>query len=165
MKEGINMKKIEAQAIALEKSNLVIEYLEQMLNDSNDLKGRIEFDRFKINGEYMTTLEIYVPKDNFERHFNLGITSQHCNVFYEQLLDNILDRFLDSSDISITRFYKLRGMDHDFNGITVSNLSNSKVDINFICREENFQDVINKYNGKINEYVNSASEENNRKGK
>lgn len=88
------MKKIEAQAIAPERSRLVIEYITKILSDIEKVNASMNFSSAKIDNQMMCTLDIYVPQRNFEKHLNLGITSDHSLVLYEQILNDFIDTFL-----------------------------------------------------------------------
>ena len=65
-----------AKAIAILRSNLVKEYIVQILQDKYVVEGKFYFGTSFINGKEMCTLDIYVPFKNFERHFNLGIEKE-----------------------------------------------------------------------------------------
>lgn len=55
------MKKIEAQSLSPTKSNLIMEYITQILSDTDKLNGNIEFNFAKINNQMNCVLDIYVP--------------------------------------------------------------------------------------------------------
>ena len=61
------MTKEEAKKKAIEKSKIVMETLELILTDSMQVDGRMEFDAIKNGNEKVCTLEIYVPKRNYEK--------------------------------------------------------------------------------------------------
>ena len=81
------MKKIEAQAISPERSRLIIEYITKILSDTEKVNASMNFSSVKIDNQIMCTLDIYVPQRNFEKHLNLGITTDHDLILYEQLLN------------------------------------------------------------------------------
>lgn len=92
------MKKNEAQLLVPAKSNLIMEYITQILLDTDKLNGNIEFNFAKIDNQMNCVLDIYIPTKDFEKHLNLEITSDHCLVLYEQVLNDLL-KFLPSETI------------------------------------------------------------------
>ena len=60
------MKKSEAQALASEKSKLIIEYIIQILSDSERVNSNMSFCNTKIDNQQMCTLDIYVPDKNMK---------------------------------------------------------------------------------------------------
>lgn len=65
------MKKKDAQDLAIIRSNLIMEYITQILSDSNKLDAKMDFNFVKIDSEKMCVLDIYVPETKFEKHLNL----------------------------------------------------------------------------------------------
>lgn len=124
-------KKNEAQALASEKSKLVIEYIMQILSDSEKVNSTMNFYYAKIEVKKMCTLDIYVPKRNFEKHLNLGITGEHSLVLYEQILNDFIDIFLGHETIGITKYYSIKSMQGTFSGVNVINSTGSEIKINF----------------------------------
>lgn len=59
------MKKIEAQALAVEKSKLTIEYITQILSNKEIVNSKMNFSSANIDGQKMCTLDIYVPEKKF----------------------------------------------------------------------------------------------------
>ena len=102
------MKKKEAEVLALKKVDVIVEYIMQILEDTSKVSGMMNFSSAKIDGQNMCTMDIYVPFRNFEKHLNLGITSDHYNVLCKEFLDRVriksrLLSFLDKNDFF---FYK-----------------------------------------------------------
>lgn len=131
------MKKQEAIEVAKLRVNLILEYILQILGDEEKINGKINFSSAKINGEKMTTLDIYVPYRNFEKHLNLGIPIQHVNALYELFLNEVVNSILNSETIGATRYSTLKGMGLNFEGIECFNANGSKIKINMpgISRE------------------------------
>lgn len=96
------MKKSEAQVLAPIKSNLIIEYITQILSDTDKVTGNIDFNFSKINNQMNCVLDIYVPEKDFEKHLNLEVKRDHYLVLYEQVLTDLLS-FLPSDKIGITK--------------------------------------------------------------
>jgi len=147
------MKKIEAKALAPEKSKLVIEYITQILSDSEKVNSVIDFWYAKIDGQNMCTLDIYVPETNFEKHLNLGITIDHSLVLYEQILNDFLDTFLEHETMGVTRYYSIKSMQNDFSGIDAVNLNGSRIKINFNTTDPDFMSIVSGYTQRYNDFV------------
>lgn len=151
------MKKIDAQALAIEKSKLVIEYITQILSDKGIVNSKMNFSSAKIDGQKMCTLDIYVPEKNFEKHLNLEITIDHSMILYEQILNTFLDSFLENETMGVTKYYSVKSMLENFSGVKIINLIGSKIMVNFYYE---FPDIISMYNEKYNEYEKTINEKN-----
>lgn len=151
------MKKIEAQALAIEKSKLVIEYITQILSDKGIVNSKMNFSSAKIDGQKMCTLDIYVPEKNFEKHLNLGITIDHSMILYEQILNTFLDSFLENETMGVTKYYSVKSMLENFSGVKIINLIGSRIMVNFYYE---FPDIISMYNEKYTEYEKTINEKN-----
>ncbi|MBE6149840.1 MAG: hypothetical protein E7170_03875 [Firmicutes bacterium] len=142
------MKKDEALLLAQQRTKLVIEYIEKILNNENNITGKINFSAHKIDNQMMCTLSILIPFNNFEKHLNLGITSEHCDILYAQLFKDLLKTFLEHETIGISRCFD----DENFTGIT-ANSENSKLNLNFIYKGQKFNEIAKEFNDAINIYV------------
>ena len=149
------MKKVEAMELAPERSKLLCEYITQILSDNERVNGEIKINFAKINNEHMITFDIIVPSKNFEKHLNTGITIQQIDVLIEQILNDLLNTFLESETMGCTRYYSIRGgYGMNMNGVNAMNTIGSKLKINFICRGDKFNEQVENYNQRINEYAN-----------
>lgn len=149
------MKKVEAMELASERSKLLCEYITQILSDNERVNGKIKINFAKINNEHMITFDIIVPSKNFEKHLNTGITIQQIDVLTEQILNDLLNTFLESETMGCTRYYSIRGgYGMNMNGVNAMNTIGSKLKINFICRGDKFNEQVENYNQRINEYAN-----------
>lgn len=151
------MKKIEAQALAMEKSKLVIEYITQILSDKEIVNSKMNFSSAKIDGQKICTLDIYVPEKNFEKHLNLGITIDHSMILYKQILNTFLDSFLENETMGVTKYYSVKSMSENFSGVKIINLIGSRIMVNFYYE---FPDIISMYNEKYTEYEKTINEKN-----
>lgn len=79
-----------------------MEYITQILSDSNKLDAKMDFNFVKIDSEKMCVLDIYVPETKFEKHLNLGIPNYHSGVLFEQVLNDLL-HFLPSDTIGVSK--------------------------------------------------------------
>jgi hypothetical protein len=150
------MKKNEAQSLAPAKSNLIMEYITQILSDTDKISGKIEFNFAKINSQMTCVLDIYIPIKNFEEHLNLEITSDHCLVLYEQVLDDLLN-FLPSETMGVTKYYSIKSMSEYFSGVVALNKIGSELRINFNTTSPDFMILIDKYLEKYDEISKSLS--------
>lgn len=108
----------------------------------------------------MCTFDISVPIRNFEKHLNSGIPSQHCDVLNEQILQKLIENFMDSETLGVTKYYCIRGgYGMNMNGVDVINSIGSSIKINFICRGEKFEEQINNYDDILNQYIESHNKE------
>ncbi len=151
------MKKIEAQALAVEKSKLTIEYITQILSNKEIVNSKMNFSSANIDGQKMCTLDIYVPEKNFEKYLNLEITTDHSMILYEQILNDFLDTFLENETMGVTKYYSVKSMLENFSGVKIINLIGSKIMVNFYYE---FPDIISMYNEKYNEYEKTINEKN-----
>lgn len=157
------MKKIEAKALAPEKSKLVIEYITQILSDSEKVNSVMDFWYAKIDGQNMCTLDIYVPEKNFEKHLNLGITIDHSLVLYEQILNDFLDTFLEHETMGVTRYYSIKSMQNDFSGVDAVNRNGSRIKINFNTTDPDFMNIVSEYTQRYDEFAESLKNEEQKK--
>lgn len=148
------MKRNEAQVLVPTKSNLIMEYITQILSDTDKLNGDIEFNFAKINNQMNCVLDIYVPTKNFEKHLNLEITSDHCLVLYEQVLTDLL-KFLPSETIGITKYFSIKSMTEYFSGVVALNNTGSELKINFNTTNPDFMRLIDNYLEKYDEIAES----------
>lgn len=148
------MKKNEAQVLAPTKSNLIMEYITQILSDTDKLNGDIEFNFAKINNQMNCVLDIYIPTKDFEKHLNLEITSDHCLVLYEQVLTDLL-KFLPSETIGVTKYFSIKSMTEYFSGVIALNNIGSELKINFNTTDPDFLNIVSEYTRRYNEFAES----------
>ena len=101
----------------------------------------------------MVILDINVLKRNFKRSLNLGITSDHKNVLFEQLFNDLLETFLPHETMGITKYYSIKSMHQNFTGIDVTNTLGSRIEINFNSTGTEFLRLVENYQKKYNEFV------------
>ncbi len=149
----MNMKQLVPTVV--EKSDLIIEYITQILSDSDKVNGDIVFSYAKDKGKENCTFDLFVLSKGFERHFDSGISLQFSNVLYEQILNDLIDNFMESDTMGVGNFYSIKASNGQFNGVSVFNESGSKINLNFKYRDNNFSEIVEAYNKKINDYKNS----------
>lgn len=150
------MKKKEAEVLALKKVDVIVEYIMQILEDTSKVSGMMNFSSAKIDGQNMCTMDIYVPFRNFEKHLNLGITSDHYNVLCKEFLDRVITTFLPHETIGATRFYQFRS-NNIFDGVSIVNSIGSEIKVNMYGVDRS---ISNEYNEKYDEYINQSMMEN-----
>ena len=151
------MKKVEAQQLAIEKSKLIIEYIVQILSDPEKVTATMEFLSYKIENKKMLILDINVPKRNFSRCLNLGITSDHDIVLFEQLFNDLLDTFLTHETMGVTKYYSIKSMNQNFTGINAVNTIGSKILINFNSSGPEFKNLVDHYQAKYKAFEESIN--------
>lgn len=151
------MKKEEAKLLAPERAKLIIEYITQILSDEDKVKGQIDFSFAKIEKEEMCTFEISVSSKKFERHLNTGITLQQSDVLNEQILNDLIENFIDSEEIGITPFFSIKSTSGRFNGIKCYNLNGSEIHLNFQNGGQRFEVLKAEYNQKLKDYRNQEN--------
>lgn len=150
------MKKDEAKQIAPKVSNYVLETIEQLLSYPEKINGKINFTYFKINNQNMCSFDISVPTFGIDDHINSGITIEHTEVLYEQIFNDLLDKFLDSEKIGVGRYHEIKNiMGEDFTGMNYINLNGSKIALNFNIPGGKYRDIISKYTERIKIYEES----------
>lgn len=126
-----------------EKSKVVMETLELILIDSIPVLGELEFASVKSGKEEICTLEIYVPKRGYERHWLMDISTTYSAIFYEQIIRDLLKNFGNLEKIKLSAFYE----DNQKNcyAIKLENSLGSVVTLNFIWQGEQFNEVLELY--------------------
>lgn len=154
------MKKEEAREVSIKRADLIMEYIYQILSDTEVVVGKMNFGAKKIDGQIMETLDIYVPFKGFERHFNLGITSDHNNILYEELLNRFSDELFSHESIGVTEIYTLKSNVNSFEGVVVKNTIGSKIKIDMLGISEKLK---SKFNQAYIDYGNSLKDKKNNK--
>lgn len=159
------MKKQETQELAIEKSKVMIEYLENFLSDEN-IRGKMIFGADKVGKEELCTVDIML-NSGFERHFNLGIPSVHCDVFTRQFTNDLADTFAKEKTKGVTPFFEIKSMPplnrKGIDAISVdeeTEKSNSHIKIDFYYGGQDFYAIMHEYNQKLK----VAQEEQNKEG-
>lgn len=153
------MTRDECILLASQRAQLLISYLVQFLSDSNILNGEIFLDAKSIDNQKMCTFEIFV--DGFEKHLNTGIPLKYCDLLNEQIFNKLLDTFLESDTMGVSKYYTVRGgIGMNFDGVYAINTKGSRININFLCRGKEFFSQVEKYMSTIDEYVKKSQESN-----
>ena len=156
------MKKREAIEIAEKVSEVVMEYIEQILTDSVKVEGKIEFIPGRIEGypEKMSLVIISVPEKGFYKEINSRIPEIHSIAFYSIILEDLIDHFLESESLGVGRFYHVHGMmGPSFHGLTAASASGNRIHINFPQIGTELNDSIKEYNRKVDLYESKIEKE------
>ncbi len=152
------MKKQEAEVLAIDKSRVMIEYLEQILNDDNIL-GNMIFSSNKVDGEKekMCTVDIML-NNNTKRHLNLGIPSIHNDVFIKQFTSDLVDRFAKDDIMGVSPFFEIKSMPptsrRGMDAISINEKTgkiNNHIKIDFYSIGQDFYPIMKEYNEKLKE--------------
>ena len=152
------MKKKDALILSPQIVDLIMNYISQILDNTNKISGIINFNSLKIDGQNVCTLDIYVPNNSFEKHINLEITTDHVDIMFEKFLDRVITDILPHETIGATRFYHLRSNSNLFDGITIINSIGSEMKVNMYGID---RDIVNEYNKRYDQYRNSLINEGN----
>ncbi len=160
------MKKQEAEVLAIDKSRVMIEYLEQILSDDN-ISGNMIFSSNKIDGEKekMCTVDIML-NNNTEKHLNLGIPSVHSDVFTKQFTTDLVDRFAKDDIMGVSLFFEIKSMPptsrRGMDAISINKETgkiNNHIKIDFYSVGQNFYSIMKEYNEKLKEVQKEIEEE------
>lgn len=160
------MKKQEAIELAIDKSRVMIEYLEQILSDDNIL-GNMTFRSSKVEGEdeKMCTVDIMLSNGK-EKHLNLGIPSIHSDIFTRQFTSDLVDRFAKDDIMGVSPYFEIKsmppisrsGMDAISINKETSNINNH-IKIDFYYKGQDFDSIMEEYNKKLKEAQKEIEEE------
>ena len=159
------MKKQEAELIAIDKSRVMIEYLEQILSDDN-ISGNMIFSSNKIDGEKEKMCTVYIMlNNNTEKHLNLGIPSIYSDIFTKQFTTDLVDRFAKDNIMGVTHFFEIKSMPpisrRGMDAISINEETgkiNNHIKIDFYSIGQDFYSIMNEYNEKLKESQNEIEE-------
>ena len=160
------MKKQEAEILAIDKSRVIIEYLEQILNDDN-ISGNMIFSSNKVDGEKekMCTVDIML-NNGTEKHFNLGIPNIHSDVFTKQFTSDLVDRFAKDDMMGVSPFFEIKSMHptsrRGMDAISINEETgkiNNHIKIDFYYKGQDFDSIMEEYNKKLKEAQKEIEEE------
>ena len=160
------MKKQDAEVLAIDKSRVMIEYLEQILNDDNIL-GNMIFSSNKIDGkkEKMCTVDIMLSNGK-EKHLNLGIPSIHSDIFTRQFTSDLVERFAKDDIMGVSPYFEIKSMPptsrRGMDAISIDKETgkiNNHIKIDFYNKGENFDSIMKEYNEKLKEAQKEIKEE------
>ena len=160
------MKKQEAIELAIDKSRVMIEYLEQILSDDNIL-GNMTFRSSKVEGEdkKMCTVDIMLSNGK-EKHLNLGIPSVHSDIFTKQFTSDLVDRFAKDDIMGVSPYFEIKSMPpisrSGMDAISINKETgkiNNHIKIDFYYKGQDFDSIMEEYNKKLKEAQKEIEEE------
>ena len=159
------MKKQEAELIVIDKSRVMIEYLEQILSDDN-ISGNMIFSSNKIDGEKEKMCTVYIMlNNNTEKHLNLGIPSIYSDIFTKQFTNDLVDRFAKDNIMGVTHFFEIKSMPpisrRGMDAISINEETgkiNNHIKIDFYSIGQDFYSIMKEYNEKLKESQNEIEE-------
>lgn len=160
------MKKQEAMELAIDKSRVMIEYLEQILNDDN-ISGNMIFSSNKVDGEKekMCTAD-FMLNNGKEKHLNLGIPSIHSNIFIKQFTSDLVDRFAKDDMMGVSPYFEIKSMPpisrSGMDAISIDKETgkiNNHIKIDFYYKGQDFDSIMEEYNKKLKEAQKEIEEE------
>ncbi len=143
---GGPMKKGEAQMLAPIKSQIIIQYINQVLLYPEAIQAKINLGVAKLEKQNVCVLDIYVPKMDMERHLNLEITMDHYFILCRQLLIDLLKTFSKHETIQLSDYYSIKSMIENFAGIDAMNAIGSRIRMNLNISYSEFQEIMDAYN-------------------
>ena len=160
------MKKQEAMELAIDKSRMMIEYLEQILSDDN-ISGNMTFRTSKVEGEdeKMCTVDIMLSNGK-EKHLNLGIPSIHSDIFTRQFTSDLVDRFAKDDIMGVSPYFEIKSMPpisrSGMDAISINKETgniNNHIKIDFYYKGQDFDSIMEEYNKKLKEAQKEIEEE------
>ena len=160
------MKKQEAMELAIDKSRVMIEYLEQILSDDN-ISGNMTFRTSKVEGEdeKMCTVDIMLSNGK-EKHLNLGIPSIHSDTFTKQFTSDLVDRFAKDDTMGVSPYFEIKSMPpisrSGMDAISINEETgkiNNHIKIDFYYKGQDFDSIMEEYNKKLKEAQKEIEEE------
>ena len=160
------MKKQEAMELAIDKSRVMIEYLEQILSDDN-ISGNMTFRTSKVEGEdeKMCTVDIMLSNGK-EKHLNLGIPSIHSDIFTRQFTSDLVERFAKDDTMGVSPYFEIKSMPpisrSGMDAISIDKETgkiNNHIKIDFYYKVQDFDSIMEEYNKKLKEAQKEIEEE------
>ncbi len=141
------MKKQEALLIANDRSNVVLEFIDQILTYGKDITGLIEFYSVKLEDGMNCGMHVKVEKTAYEQYYNLGVPSKNIVTVYEAIFQNIIKAYLFGYDLYFT---------DDKVGISLYHpLPNNRVNIEFLIMNASLE----KWRNEIVDVIKTKEEE------
>ena len=151
------MKKVEAQAIAPDKSRLLLEYIAQFMSYEGVIgKILIDSDKDPDTHQLMCYIEIILD-DGFERHYKTGITADQSDVLSEQILIDLAETYAQDKEVEISRLFTLHSTMNSMKKVNIMNKKGSIITLNFLCRGPAFDRVVESYSRKLSEEQNKIA--------
>lgn len=128
------MKKQEKlDSIYQKRSDLIIDYISQILVYGSDTNGVISIDKNKFDDGNYLILTVSVIKNSYFRWHDLGILAKDGITLYKVVINDILEKFKDFN------------INFDNNNIYISSLvNNNKIDMHFTFTNQKEKEYFQK---------------------
>ena len=128
------MKKQEkVDSIYQKRSDLIIDYISQILVYGSDTNGVISIDKNKFDDGNYLILTVSVIKNSYFRWHDLGILAKDGITLYKVVINDILEKFKDFN------------INFDNNNIYISSLvNNNKIDMHFTFTNQKEKEYFQK---------------------
>lgn len=110
------------------RKQLVLEYVDQILETGKDINGFIQFYTIKDEKKMICAMHIFVPKSNYDRYYRLDIPSKNNIQFYNSLVSVVLKKYPFSYEI----FDKSDSLEIEIH----HQLTNNSVKLNFFTEKQ-----------------------------
>ena len=149
------MKKIEAMELAPLRSNLLLEYIDSFLADSEVVNPKIRVSSVKFDSEPMQMFDIYVPESGFKRQFDTGITSQQRDVLDSQILDDLINHYMESDTVRLYSFTTIRGgRFQNFDGVFIQGEDGRVISLHMGYVDKT---IVDRYNTILDTYAKKST--------
>jgi len=119
--------------IIQKRTDLIIDYISQILVYGSDTKGTISIEKNKFDDGNYLILTVSVIKNSYFRWHDLGILAKDSLTLYKKIIDNILEKF------------KKFDIKFDNNTIYISSLVNhNQIDIHFTLTTQKEKEYLEK---------------------
>lgn len=150
------MKREEARMIAEKNALVMIEYLEQFMMDKDTISGVMEFS----SSNNRMVVDITIRQDGkkvFGRGYDMGVSYVYADLITKEISERLLETFMPSESYGVGEYACIK--DHPTmsrDGIYVFNDHNSRVNVNFRTKGEEFANIMRTHNERIREYRNQT---------
>lgn len=150
------MKREQALEVAKKNSAVMVEYLEKFMQDEDTIYGTMDFS--SSNNRMVVDITIMQNgREVFGRGFDMGISYVYADLITREISDALLEKFLPSEEYGVGEYACIK--DHPTksrDGIYVFNGHNSRVNVNFHVKGDEFSEIMGNHNAKIDEAMRQA---------
>lgn len=145
------MKREQALEVAKKNSAVMVEYLEKFMLDEDTIYGTMDFS--SSNNRMVVDITIMQNgREVFGRGFDMGISYVYADLITREISESLLEKFLPSDHFGVGEYACIK--DHPTksrDGIYVFNGHNSRVNVNFYTKGDEFFEIMRNHNAKIEE--------------
>lgn len=146
------MKRDQAEVIAKQNAKVMFEYLEKFMEDEDTIYGVMDF----TSSNSKLVVDITIMQDGrevFGRGYNMGISYVYADLLTKELSRLLLETFVPHDNFGVSGYACIK--DHptmERDGIYVFNNHNSRVNVNFRVKGDEFHNIMSEHDKKIDEY-------------